>query len=302
MDSDIELNQVFAAAPLSLYSLLRLPRPKNARARSESFKELETSTDFLLEPLPETGTDPTRLIEFQGYRDKQFVPKVMVRCGLFRVRYPHRPLRAHLIYLDREFESAPVDDGGLFQPQVHYLPDLLDELREAEPNSPILSVLHPLVAKTEAELTSSVGADYDNIRNSPDLDSVQRNTWINVFHSWMMKRLKVDLEEIQKMIITKLPAVEELPWGRQLKERWTREGMVLGQLEGKIAGKLEGKLEGKVEVLHRQLAKLTRESSELDESLASGKMESTVHAVLQERVRREIESVQSELDELFSQN
>ncbi len=302
MESDVELNVVFAAAPLELYSLLNLKRPKDAQARSETFKELETSTDFLVEPLPPDDFDPTRLIEFQGYRDKQFVPKAMVRCGLYRVKYPHRPLRCHLIYLDREFEAAPVDDGGLFQPQVHYLPDLLDQLRINQPNSPILSVLHPLVAKSEAELTSSIGADYDNIRTSPELNPEQRGAWLNVFHSWMMKRFKANIEEIQEMIITKLPDVEDLPWGQQLKERWTREGLLRGRVEGKVEGKVEGRVEGQMEVLLRQLSKLTHEASELDASLANGTLALAVHAELHARVRREIESIQAELNELTARN
>jgi hypothetical protein len=38
-----------------------------------------------------------------------------------------------------------------------------------------------------------------------------------------MTRLHLTLAEIRKMI-ARLPEVEELPWGRELKERWTAEG------------------------------------------------------------------------------
>jgi hypothetical protein len=60
------------------------------------------------------------------YRDKRFVPKVMLRCALYRLQYPARAIRARTIYLDRVFESAPVDDVGLSQPTVHFLRNIFD--------------------------------------------------------------------------------------------------------------------------------------------------------------------------------
>ena len=119
MDTDKQLYKLFVAAPAELYALLAIPATSDLRARAETFKELETAADLVVEPAHEK--EAARLIEFHGYRDKEFVPKVMVRCGLYRLKHPHRPVRCHIIYLDREFESAAVDDGGLFQPDVKYL-------------------------------------------------------------------------------------------------------------------------------------------------------------------------------------
>lgn len=287
METDVELNQVFSVAPIELYSLLDLPRPQAARARSVSFKELETTTDIVVEPLPLTDSDPAMIVEFQGYRDKKFIPKLMVRCGLFRTMYPHQTVRCHAIYLDRSFEAANVDDGGLFQPQVHYLPDLLVRLQTTHPNSPILSVLHPIVAESEAELTATAGTDYDNIRTSDELSSEQRDTWLNVFHSWMMKRLKLSIEEIQEMIVTKLPDVEDLPWGQQLKERWTTQGVSQGLSQGRIEG---------------QLSLLRRQSAEFAAMHADGDLSDAVYARKQSAIAQEIERLEAELRLLNERN
>ncbi len=126
--------------------------------------------------------------EFQAYRDKRFVPKVMLRCALYRLQHPARPMRCHIIYLDREFESVPVDDGGLFQPTVHYLPELLRQLTIQYPDSPLLSVLRPLVADSEEALIATAMADHERIRQAAGLTDEQRQAWLDVFHCWLMIR------------------------------------------------------------------------------------------------------------------
>jgi hypothetical protein len=91
------------------------------------------------------------------------------------------------------------------------------------PDSPLLSALRPLLAESEQELIATAGADYERIRQAPGLTDEQRQTWLEVFHRWLMARLKCSLKEIREMI-TKLPEVEDTPWGRELKERWMAEG------------------------------------------------------------------------------
>jgi predicted transposase YdaD len=220
MDTDKHLYKLFTAAPEQLYFLLGLAAPKEVRARAESFKEIQTESDLVAEPVEEI--EPARMIEFHGYRDPRFVPKVMLRCALYRIRHPARSIRCHIVYLDREFESARVDDGGLFQPTIHYLPELVRQLTIHYPDSPLLSVLRPLVAESDQALIATAAADHERIRQAAGLTDEQRQAWLEVFHCWLMARLPMKLEEIRKMI-TRLPDVEETPWGQELKERWTGE-------------------------------------------------------------------------------
>ena len=274
-------------APAELFLLLGLPLPGEVRARSETFKELETSTDLVVERVPPDDDTPVRIVEFQGYRDKQFLPKLMVRCGLFRVQHPHQSLRCHVIYLDRIFESVAVDDGGVFCPQVSYLPDLIEQLQQADPNSPLLSVLRPLTAATETELTSTAAGDYDNLRATQELTESQRATWLNVFHFWLMKRLKKTLEEIQTMIITQLPEVEELPWGQQLKARWTAEG--------RLEGRREGRTEERIESLEHHIEYLRAQDVRYDELHAGGELTDTGYERLKTAVANQLLELEAEL-------
>ena len=275
MNTDKELNQIFAAAPAELYTLLNLPLPGEVRAHTETFKGLETSADLVVEPQPPDEATPVLIVEFQGYRDKQFVPKLMVRCGLYRTQNPHQAIRCHVIYLDREYESSAVDDAGMFRPLIHYLPDLVEQLQQQHPTSPIINVLHPLTAATEAELTSSVATDYDNLRVSSELSPEQRTAWLNVFHFWLMKRLKKSLEEIQNMLVTNLPEVEDLPWGKQLKAAWTTEGRVEGRVN-----------------------ELRQKAAQFDELHASGDLTDAAYARQKPLLAKQLEELEAELQRL----
>ena len=190
METDKQLYKLFTAAPGQLYLLLGLPAPKEVRARAETFKDVQTESDLVAEPGDEA--EPARLVDFQAYRDKKFVPKVMLRCALYRLQHPARPMRSHIVYLDREFESAPVDDGGLFQPTVHYLPELFRQLTIQYPDSPLVSVLRPLVVERNEDLIATAMDDQERIRHAAGLTDAQRQAWLDVFHSWLMIRLPLN--------------------------------------------------------------------------------------------------------------
>ena len=152
MDRDKQLYKLFAAAPAQMYELLGLRVPGPLWAHSQSFKELQTEADLVVEPAAEA--EPARLVEFQGYRDKQFVPKVMLRCPLYRMQHPSRAVRCHIIYLDREYESAAVDDGGLSQPHVHVLAGTIPAV---DNSVSVLSAAERLATVAGGERTGTAG-------------------------------------------------------------------------------------------------------------------------------------------------
>jgi predicted transposase YdaD len=262
MESDKQIYKVFTVAPGALYMLLAQRAPGRVTARSEVYKALETSTDLTLEP--DDISEPLMIAEFQGYLDESFIAKVMLRCALLRLKHPGRAVRCHVIYLRREFEWPTPDDDGMFQPRVHYLPDLVRQLEATDPDSPLVSVLRPLVVDDPRELTSAAAADYHRISGSPVLTPEQREVWLQVFYVWLMIRFENSLEELSKMVIAGLPPVEETPWGRELKERWTVEACKEARKEGRD----EGRDEGRAEEIERQLRKFAelRAAGELPES------------------------------------
>jgi predicted transposase YdaD len=282
METDKQLYKLFTAAPAQLYRLLGLPVPSDVHARAETFKDVQTEADLVVEPVEEL--EPARLVEFQAYRDKRFVPKVMLRCALYRLQHPARSMRCHVIYLDREFESVPVDDGGLFQPTVHYLPELLRQLTIQYPDSPLLSVLRPLVADSEATLIATALADHERIRQAPGLTDEQRQAWLDVFHCWLMIRLPLKLEEIRKMI-ARLPEVEETPWGQELKERWTAEA------QAKAA-------EARANDLRQMIRRRDEELKYYDELFRNGVLSEAAFRDLTARAERELQHYRADLERL----
>ena len=279
METDKQLYKLFTAAPGQLYLLLGLAAPKEVWARAETFKDVQTESDLVAEP--EDEAEPARLVDFQAYRDKKFVPKVMLRCALYRLQHPGRPLRSHIVYLDREFESAPVDDGGLFQPTVHYLPELFRQLTIQYPDSPLVSVLRPLVVERNEDLIATAMADVERIRHAVGLTDSQRQAWLDVFHSWLMIRLPLKLEEIRKMI-AKFPAVEETPWGKELKERWTAEG----------------RAEGRADDLRQMIQRRDEDLQHFDELFRNGLLPETAYRDLTARAQREMQQYRADLETL----
>lgn len=283
MDTDKQLYKLFGIAPEQLYVLLGLDPPAALQARSEIFKELETQADLVIEP--ETEDFPALLIEFQGYRDKSFIARTMLRCALYRMRHSSRAIRCHVVYLDQQFESVDIDDGGLFQPRVSYLPDLVADLESRFPDSPLLSVLRPLLVENEVELTATAVDDYERIKASPRLTDTQRDAWLDVFHSWLMTRLQLSLKEIRAMVMSRLPDVEELPWGRELKQQWTTEG------------REEGREEGRSVELRQNIARAESQLEHLGQLHQTGAVSEAVYKDLKDRAEQDLTQMRKSLDE-----
>lgn len=93
------------------------------------------------------------------------------------------------------------------------------------------------------------------------------------------------------MIVTKLPDVEDLPWGQQLKERWTTQGVSQGLSQGLSQGRIEG-----------QLSLLRRQSAEFAAMHADGDLSDAVYARKQSAIAQEIERLEAELRLLNERN
>jgi len=296
METDKQLYKLFTAAPAQLYRLLGLPVPQPVRARAETFKAVQTDSDLVLEPVGEV--EPARLVEFQAYRDKRFVPKVMLRCALYRLQHPARAFRAHIIYLDREFESVPVDDGGLFQPTVHYLPELIRQLTIQYPDSPLLSVLRPLVAESDGDLIATAMADHEKIRQAAGLTDEQRQAWLDVFHCWLMIRLPFKLEEIRKMI-ARLPEVEETPWGKELKERWTAEARAKADEARAKADAARAKADAaRADDLRQMIQRRDEDLKHFEDLLRNGLVSEAAFRDLTTRAERELQQYRANLQSI----
>ena len=232
METDIKFNQLFESAPHKLYDLLHLQYPGNVTARSVEFKTARTSADLVLEPADRS--EPARVIEFQGYRSKRFIPNVMLRCSLYRRRHPNRPVRCDIIYLDESCESTAVNDGGMFTPTVHYLPNLISEIEESNPDSPLVSIMRPVLHDSVDYITKHLEHDVQVLKQTPELDEGQRTDWLDILQYALMTRFNRSHQEILTMLYGYLPNVEDTIWGQELKEEWTAEAEQQGSKKGRL--------------------------------------------------------------------
>ena len=172
----------------------------------------------------------------------------------------------------------------MFQPSVHYLPELLRQVTIQYPDSPLLSVLRPLVAESDGELIAAAVADQERIRQAAGLTDEQRQAWLDVFYCWLMIRLPLKLEEIRKMI-ARLPEVEETPWGKELKERWT----------------LEARAEACAEDLRQMIQRREEDLKHHEQLFRDGVLPEAAYRDLTVRLEREVQQYRAELEHLSVQ-
>lgn len=289
MRTDKEFYRLFAVAPEQLYALLSLPRRGRLRARSETHKELELATDLIVEP--DLIDEALRVIEFMGYADEEFVPRTMIRCGMVWQQNPGRTVCCHLIYTDRQFEVTKVAPDSLFQPQVHYLPDMLEELKRTRPDSLLLNVMRPLVTPSVPELTSSASTDYQKIAEANELSSGQRRAWLDVFMSWIYQRTGGTAMQV----LSELPEAPQ--WLLDLvakgKEDARREGERTGERVGERIGERMGSLKSEIAQLQVRL----RDNDELH---AAGELTEATYARRHAALQQELEAREAELRQFKS--
>lgn len=98
-----------------------------------------------------------------------------------------------------------------------------------------------------------------------------------------MSRLQLTIEEI-RTIITKLPDVEETPWGRQLKERWTAEA----------------RAEARAEVLRRTIQRAEEDLEHYEEMFRNGTVSESGYRDLKARAEQELQQYRADLARIDS--
>jgi hypothetical protein len=137
-------------------------------------------------------------------------------------------------------------------------------------------------------------ADHERIRQAPGLTDEQRQAWLDVFHCWLMMRLPLKLEEIRKMI-ARLPEIEETPWGKELKERWTAEAAEARAKADEARAKAD---EARAENLREMIQRRDEDLKHFEELLRNGLVSEAAFRDLTARAERELQQYRSDLEEL----
>ncbi len=244
MKSDKEFFVVYEADPSKLYEVIKMPYPKDgAECRTEQRKEIEKTADSTV--IPNDPNEKALIVENQGYRTENLHSRALVSTGLFLDRYPDRECEVHLIYLTRTLNphSLTTSSGkkrknpkplpcSNFDPDDHYLDERIREIAKTDPDNPLVSVFFPLLERDKTKLLANFQKHYDNLEQTPGLQTKAREKWRDVFQLWLMRALEINFEQVQKMLLKDLPPVEETKWGKELIEIYRDKGKQEGKAEG----------------------------------------------------------------------
>ncbi len=159
-----------------------------------------------------------------------------------------------------------------FDPDDHYLDERIREIAKTDPDNPLVSVFFPLLERDKTKLLANFQKHYDNLKQTPGLQTKAREKWRDVFQLWLMRALEINFEQVQKMLLKDLPPVEETKWGKELIEIYRDKG------------KKEGKLE-----------RLEADLSKYDEMKAEGILSKEAHQRLVADAKAEILRIQTQM-------
>lgn len=242
MKTDAAFFELVESNPDWLTELSNLSLPKFRGASSQTMKTTEEiSADFLLEPVNES--DPYFTSELQLYFDHSSYNRAeLSRCMVWRSlnsasdcrlkSYTPRKVKGLIIFGDRD--CLPPDSNCHPDIECLFLDKLIADLRERDPESPLVAVLAPLV-DSEKTLEKEASRYYAVIQTSENLTSDEREVMVKVFLHFMTQ-IFTDLttKQLQDMI-SQLPPIEETRVGRELIGKGREEGREEGREDIVIA-------------------------------------------------------------------
>ena len=237
MESDKQIYLIFQWQPQWVFLLLHEAPPLGARFESVTLKSIEKRVDAAW--IPADDSLAILVAEFQGYDDGQIYVRIVQEMAMLRSQHPKRKVRGLVIFLESRFD--PDSDPWREFVEVIYLDEALEQLSHVQPDHPMVAVFAPLFAESEELLETEAAECYNRI-NSPELDRASVAGLQEVFVSWLMQRLPYKgAEEIEEMLLGKLPDIRNTKSGQEL--------IAIGLEQGRQEGMDRGKLVGQVQLL-----------------------------------------------------
>ncbi len=243
MTTDTAFFEIFESNPARFEELTDLAMPDFKSASSRTLKKtLQVSCDLLFEPIRKDATH--WIAELQMYFDHSIfnradLARAMVWKNLnkpfdcLRMGYLPREVKGIVIFGDRTLLPANQDrHSGI---EFLFLDELIEKLRERNPDSPLLAVLAPLTVD-DKELEKQAATYYNSIKVNPSLTDDERRVLGDVFIHFISQRFKnLDSQQFRKMI-AQLTPIEETRVGKELIEKGIEQGMEKGMQKGMEKG------------------------------------------------------------------
>ncbi|MEZ5299991.1 MAG: DUF2887 domain-containing protein [Verrucomicrobiales bacterium] len=237
METDHTFYELFSHRPEWLAALTGVDLPKIKEAHALSFKAAEARCDLVLEPVD--SREVHTLVEFQFYFDWSIFNRTELSRQLLwrklnlqddcrRRRYRPRAVQSLVIFGSPK-QIPPTDSCGA---AVFVFDDLLDALRDREPNSPLLPVFSPLF-DSAAHLEKNAKIHYRQIVDRRDLSDADRRLLTEIYLRLIAQRFKDKSPELLRKMIAELTPLAETSLGKSLLAEGRAEGRAQGQLEAR---------------------------------------------------------------------
>ncbi len=194
-------------------------------------KALERRIDGVV--LPADPKQAILAIEVQAQKDDSIYHRLLIDMGLLGERHLQQPVRGLLLFLSPEHDpkTEPWHSAIAHNPDLPlrrvYLTDVLEQLRQTQPEHPLLATFLPYLIEDRTRLREQAPIAYGQIQQAP-LPEPARRHCLDVFQSWLLARFQDQtLEEILVMLGEMTP-LEQTRAYREIvaknKPIWKQEG------------------------------------------------------------------------------
>lgn len=221
MKTDKQLFQIFATMPEWLFDLTGLPSPGTCEMRSFTVKELQRDPDGVFVPLD--VQQPLTVAEFQFQWDENIYTRIVIEMAAVQEAHAQRPVQGVIVFGKPGLDPRTAPWTQVVQSVL--LQDVLNDLRQRQPQHPLVSVLEPLLEPDDDTLESTAAGHYRALKQC-DLDERRREVLLDVFVNWLEQRFQQkSKKEIETMLSPyELPDIRDTQSGRDL--------IAIGKLEG----------------------------------------------------------------------
>ncbi len=258
MKTDKQLFQIFAAMPEWLFELTGLPSPGACEMRSFTVKELQRDPDGVF--VPHDAQQPLTVAEFQFQKDENIYTRIVMEMAAVQEAHGQRPVQGVIVFGKPGLDPRTAPWTQVVQSVV--LQDVLNDLRQRQPQHPLANVLEPLLEHDDDTLESVAAHHYRALKQC-DLDDRRREVLLDVFLNWLEQRFqKKSKKEIETMLSPyELPDIRDTQTGRDLIAIGQREGEARG-LEDAIVFIVKDRFRNVPKELEERLPKMPRRSKQ----------------------------------------
>jgi len=240
METDKHFYEIFEVNPQWIFELTGRPSPGPCKFISMTMKAIERRSDGVL--VPDSVDEPISVTELQMYPDQDIYNRLVIEMALVKGERPDREVGGMIIFGSRELDKKTEPWTKIVS--VYYLDEMLEQLETQSPGHPLVAVFQPLVEKNRDLLESQAAQYYNQIRTRVS-NPRQQEKLLSVFVDWVLQRFyERGKQEIEKMLLGKLPDLRETQAGKDLIAIGIEEGIEKGIEEGIEKGIEKGSLIG----------------------------------------------------------